>query len=137
MKRLRDIMVTRVASVQLDDNLRTIRDVFDQARFHHLMVLDNHVLKGVISDRDLLKNVSPFVETGAEDTRALSTLDRRAHQIMSREPITASPEMTIHEAARLLVQRDISCLPIVDDSGLVGVVTWKDLLRAELWPDPS
>ncbi len=132
MRRLRDIMTKRVVSVQMDDTLRVIRELFQKARFHHVMVLEDDVLRGVISDRDLLKNLSPFIDSPAEDRKDLSTLERRAHQIMSRQPITATSNTTVHEAAQLLVQRNISCLPVVDDGALVGVVTWKDLLRAEI-----
>lgn len=126
-------MIERVVTVSLDDDLRTIRDLFAKAHFHHLMVVDDDdALVGIISDRDLFLNLSPFIETGAEDRKDLSTLTRRAHQIMSRDLVTAPPEMTVPEAARLLVRSGISCLPILDQGQLIGVVTWKDLLRVAL-----
>jgi CBS domain-containing protein len=53
-----------------------------------------------------------------------------AEDIMTRTVITATPETTIAEAARLMLQHQISGLPVVDSSGaVVGVVTEGDLLR--------
>jgi CBS domain-containing protein len=53
-----------------------------------------------------------------------------ASDIMTRRPICAAPEMTIAEAARLMLQHHISGLPVINASGaVVGVVTEGDLLR--------
>lgn len=45
---IRDIMTTRVATVSMDDRLRVIRDIFEQAHFRHLLVLEEEELVGVI-----------------------------------------------------------------------------------------
>ncbi len=50
---IRDIMTTRVATVSMDDRLSVIKDIFEQAHFRHLLVLEEGELVGVISDRDL------------------------------------------------------------------------------------
>jgi acetoin utilization protein AcuB len=132
---LENIMNRRVVTVGMDDSLATIRDLFQQARFHHLFVIEAGCLVGVISDRDLLKQLSPALGTGAETRRDAATLNKRAHQIMVRQPVTASAHMSVREAAQHLFDHDVSCLPVVDGSNrLEGVVTWKDLLRAALAP---
>src|SRR5438128_10682419 len=54
----------------------------------------------------------------------------RAHQIMTRSVITTSPDTTILEAAKTMLQRHVSGLPVVDASGkLVGVVSEGDFIR--------
>lgn len=128
---LRQTMSPRVVSVSMDDSLRVVRQLFEEHRFHHLLVVDGRRLIGVISDRDLLKHLSPFLGHDlAERTQDVATLNKRAHQIMTRKPISAGPEMTIHEAIRLILQNHISCLPVVDEqSRPVGIVTWRDLLK--------
>jgi len=84
------IMTNRVATVEMDDSLRIIHGIFCYAKFHHLLVVDNHKLVGVISDRDLLKANSPFLGTPAERPQDTARLSRKAHQIMTRDPVTVS-----------------------------------------------
>ena len=126
------IMSGKVVTVGMDDSLETVRALFEQVRFHHLLVVgEKWRLLGVISDRDLLKAVSPFVDTLSETTRDRATLEKRVHQIMSRKPITVSRETSIADAAALLLEEGVSCLPVTSPEGEVeGIVTWKDLLTA-------
>ena len=89
---IKEIMTTRVATVSMDDRLSVIKEIFEQAHFRHLLVVEDEVLVGVISGRDLLRAISPYLDTrDAEMNRDTETLNRRAHQIMSRHPITISP----------------------------------------------
>ncbi len=128
--KLEDIMTTEVVTVGMDDRLETVQELFDQFKFHHLLVVEDNALMGIISDRDLLKAVSPFVATGAERMQDLITLDKRVHQIMTRKPITAEKETTVEEAARQLVENSISCLPIfLPEKKVIGIVTLKDILK--------
>src|SRR5580693_4168482 len=95
------IMTTRVVSVELDDQLDVIKKIFDTLKFHHLLVVDDAgKLKGVVSDRDLLKALSPHVGTAAENNRDLATLNKRVHQIMSRNLITLPPRASTLEAVK-------------------------------------
>lgn len=124
------IMTTRVVTVEMDDRLSLIRDIFNQARFRHLMVMEEGELLGIISDRDLLRALSPYLDSAAEQARDTETLNRRAHQIMTRQPVTVSPHQTLAYAARLMLDKKVSCLPVLDRGTLVGVLSWKDLLKA-------
>jgi acetoin utilization protein AcuB len=125
-----ELMTREVVTVGLDDDLRIVRDKFQKFGFHHLLVVENGRLLGVISDRDLLKALSPFIGTLSEQERDLATLSRRAHRIMTARLITIGPEATVQEAADLLVRHRISCLPVVSATGAIeGILTWKDILR--------
>jgi acetoin utilization protein AcuB len=128
---LGNIMTARVVTVEMDDRLEVVKDIFDTMRFHHLLVVDEHKkLSGVLSDRDLLRALSPYVGSAAETARDLATLNKRVHQIMTRQPITLRRESGIAEAAQLMLKNRISCIPIVDDEFKpVGIVSWRDLLR--------
>jgi len=130
-----DIMSREPITVAMDATLESIEELFRKHRFHHVMVVDGRRLRGLISDRDVLGHVSPFLETAGEQLRDRATLQMRAHQIMTRRPITAEPHDDVERAARTLVEKGISCLPVIDgEERLVGVVTWKDLLRALVPP---
>jgi len=127
------IMTVRVITIEMDDSLEVVRDIFKKVRFHHLLVVDNEKLVGIISDRDVLKAVSPYVGTMSETTRDQATLNKRAHQIMSHHPVTIRPSCPLQEAAELMLARGVSCLPVTTiDGEVLGLVTWKDVLRAIL-----
>jgi acetoin utilization protein AcuB len=129
---MRDIMTTRVVTIEMDDRLEVVKEIFDTMNFHHLLVRDEHErLSGVVSDRDLFRALSPYVGSAAETARDLATLNKRVHQIMTRHPITLQPHSTVAEAIHLLLANRISCIPIVDDEFKpVGIVSWRDLLRS-------
>jgi acetoin utilization protein AcuB len=129
---LGSIMTARVVTVEMDDRLEIVKEIFDTMNFHHLLVVDEHKrLSGVVSDRDLLRAISPYVGSAAETARDLATLNKRVHQIMTRRPVTLRPQATVAEAVSLLLAHRISCIPIVDEeSKPVGIVSWRDLLRA-------
>ena len=123
-------MTRKVVTVEMDDTLLTIRMIFQHVKFHHLLVVENRKPVGIISDRDFLKAASPFLGKIVETTRDLDTLRKRAHQIMTRNPVTIYPETSIETAADLLLEKKISCLPVISSQGdVVGIVTWKDILQ--------
>ena len=128
------IMTTRVVSVEMDDRLDVVKKIFDTLKFHHLLVLDDRgALKGVVSDRDLLKALSPYVGSVAENARDIATLNKRVHQIMSRNLITLRRRASVAEAIQLFLDHRISCIPIVDEAlKPVGILSWRDVLKTLL-----
>jgi acetoin utilization protein AcuB len=129
---LSNIMTARIVTVEMDDRLEVVKEIFDTMKFHHLLVVDEHKkLSGIVSDRDLLKALSPYVGSAAETARDLATLNKRVHQIMTRHPITLRPQSEVAEAARVLLAHRISCIPVVDDErNPVGIVSWRDVLKS-------
>ena len=127
-----DIMTAPVVTVDIDERLERVKEIFDTKGFHHLLVTDeSEKLTGIVSDRDLLRALSPYVGSAAETTRDLATLNKRVHQIMTRRPLTLRPQSAIAEAVKLLLTQRISCIPIVDDdSKPVGIVSWRDVLKS-------
>jgi acetoin utilization protein AcuB len=124
------IMSTGVVTVGLDDKLIRVKELFDEHKFHHLLVIDAEQLCGVVSDRDLLKALSPNLGTLAETAKDRATLDKKVHQIMSRQPIVLRAGSSIDEAIQLFSKHRISCLPVVDgENKPLGIVTWRDLLK--------
>lgn len=124
------VMTSDVVTIGPEETLERIRDIFEVSTFHHLVVMNRGRVEGVISDRDLLKHVSPFIgRTLMEREQDVNTLKKRAHQIMTRKPIVALNTMSASDAARLLLASRVSCLPVVDErQRLVGIVSWRDLL---------
>lgn len=125
------LMSTKPVSVNMDDSLTKVKALFDELSFHHILVVEARQLQGVISDRDLLKNLSPRIDTVAATTQDLAGLNKRAHQIMSRKPISIQADASVGEAIALFNQHIISCIPVVDtEEHLVGILSWRDIMRA-------
>lgn len=128
---VRDLMTRKVVTVGMDDRLSTVRKLFEQHGFHHLLVVEHRKVVGVISDRDLFKNLSPFIgKPLAERSQDHATLRRRVHQIMTRKLISVPPETSAEQAASLMLEHDVSCLPVLSlEQRPLGIVTARDLLR--------
>lgn len=125
-----DIMSKRVVCVKADDSIYSIRALFEATGFHHLLVLDGARLAGVISDRDLLKTMSPFIGPATERAIDTAILDRKASQIMTREVRVVRPGATISSAISVFNSYKISCLPVINRlNEPVGIISWRDIMR--------
>lgn len=126
-----DIMSRSPITIGMDAPLERVKDMFERYRFHHVLVIEDRKLVGVVSDRDLLKHVSPFVHQLGERPQDQATLRKPVHQVMTRKPVTVTPETEVNDAALVMLKGGVSCLPVVDeDQSPVGLLTWRDLLRA-------
>lgn len=127
---IRHIMSRNIVTVEPDDKLATVKEIFDNASFHHLLVIEHGELFGVISDRDLFKALSPNIGTLTETYRDAATLNKRVHQIMSRHPVKLDQEASVADAIALFNQHAVSCLPVVDGNNRpVGIVSWRDIMK--------
>ena len=125
------IMSRSLVTVTMDDTLATVQQLFKAPRCHHLLVVEDRTLVGIISDRDLLKALSPNIGTMSETDRDRATLNKRAHQIMTRDPISVRPTTPLDAAAALMLEEKVSCLPVTSDQHrLEGILSWRDILKA-------
>ena len=124
-------MSSPVETVNMDDPLSVVKSVFERTHFHHLLVVEEKKLLGIISDRDLLKTISPTLGTVAELPKDTAILNKRAHQIMTRSPIFLHDEDMISQAIDVFLNNNVSCIPIVNrDENVIGIVSWRDILKA-------
>ena len=124
------IMSRDVETVGPDVTLMEIQEVLRKHGFRHLLVVDGGALIGVISDRDVLRAISPFLDTLSEEPRDVKTLMRSAREVMRPDPVSVTPDTSVEDAASILLKHTISCLPIISDGNQIeGIVTSKDLLR--------
>ena len=126
-----EIMTTEVITASMDDTLGGIRKVFELNHFHHIPIVEGNRLAGIVSDRDVLKNLSSRADAANANNHALNTLKKKTHQIMTRKVITISPEDTIEEAVATMLEKKFNCLPVLERSGaIIGIVTKTDLLES-------
>lgn len=125
-----EVMTPHVITVDSDATIEDAMATMERFRVHHLVVEDRGKFVGVISDRDLLRHISPFAGTINERPRDATTLRQRLFTVTTYRPVSIPTGTPLADAAQLLLQRDISCLPVLGYDGRVtGVLTSRDLVR--------
>jgi len=113
------------------DSMKKAMDLLKEHEIRHLPVLkDGQRLVGILSERDI-KQASPSPATALEIREIYYLLDKvKVKQIMTRRPYSVSSSAPIEEAALILREKKIGCLPVVDDGKLVGIITETDIIDA-------
>lgn len=128
--RVSEIMSRRVVTLNLDDRLSEAKEIFDNVSFHHLPVIDDGELVGVLTKKDMEFAISPYIGQSSELPRDVQTLEKRIHQVMTRDPIHLSHDYKLRKAVEIMLDNGISCLPVTNKrKQVVGIITWRDLLR--------
>ena len=113
------------------DSMKRAMELLKQHEIRHLPVLkDGEKLVGILSERDI-KQASPSPATALEIREIFYLLDKvKVKQIMTRRPYSVSSTTPIEEAALIIREKKIGCLPVVDDGRLVGILTETDIIDA-------
>ncbi|NKI18329.1 CBS domain-containing protein [Spongiibacter sp. KMU-166] len=128
--RIGELMSHPPVTIGPDDRLLVVREIFHHTGFHHLLVVEEKQLVGVVSDRDLLRAISPTLGTPIEHARDLATLNKYVHQIMSRKLVVLGPDDDMQQAVAIFNQQPISCIPVVDSNHHpLGILSWRDIMR--------
>jgi CBS domain-containing protein len=147
--RVRDVMTTDVTTVAPDTDLRDVAALLVKERISGVPVIEAGSVVGVVSEQDILFKERPSDNLHRavlawlldEGDLMLKIDARRAGDAMSRPPITISPLRTVADAASLMLDENVSRLPVVENGRLVGIVTRHDLVRAfarsdeEIWQE--
>jgi CBS domain-containing protein len=120
--RVEQYMTTDLFTVREDDPIELVANLMDWRAIRHVPVedRDNHLI-GMVSYRSLLRLIARGNYDAAKGSTPVST-------IMSRTPIAVSPETPTIEAIETMVRHGISCLAVVRDGRLVGIVSERDLM---------
>jgi CBS-domain-containing membrane protein len=143
---VQDVMTRDVVAVRGSTPFKELVRLLNENRVTALPVLDDAggVVVGVVSETDLaLKEVQPLREGHTpifESARHRSEREKAggttAATLMTKPAVTVGPEEPVTAAVRLMHDRDVKRLPVVDHGGaLVGIVTRADLLKVFLRPD--
>jgi CBS domain-containing protein len=127
---VRDWMSRRPVTVAPGCPVGQVARRMQAERIRHVIVLDGDRVEGIASNRDVrvpLVADEPHVLPGSPVSR-----------VMTEQPVTASPETPLVEAARTMLERKIGALPVVEAGRLVGILTKSDVLEAMLmWIDAA
>ena len=132
-ERIRRIMSEAVLSIGVDEPVSEALRLFADYPLHHLPVVDQSGLAGMLSSADMLKlqHFMPKLDTQA--AAALLNDRFRIESMMRRPVISAGPDDTIADAAASMATHGVHALPVVnEDNRLVGIVTTTDIVGALL-----
>lgn len=128
MLTINDLMTVNPTVVTPDSSLRQVIGLMKREGCRQLPVVENGKLVGIITDRDVRLIVnSPVVHhERKEDEKLLNEVT--AESCMTPNPITITPDTPAYRAAEMLSIYKFGALPVVEDGGLVGIVTVTDFL---------
>jgi CBS domain-containing membrane protein len=132
--KVRDLMSSEVATVRRNDKLVIADDLMNLGRIRHTPVLDDDSdeVVGILSQRDLFRGaLARAIGYGSHAQQKL--LNQLAvKDVMTTDPVTTAPDVPLADAARLMLERKIGCLPVVERGRLIGILTESDFVRLAL-----
>ena len=130
MMTIAKIMTPTPVMVEPKAPLREVRRLMAEHGIRHVPVVSGEGLVGIVSDRDV-QEALPSPADPREATGFAAAMDRIAvWDVMVEQVITVTPRTPVAEAAQLLTDHKIGCLPVMEAGRLVGIVTETDMLRA-------
>jgi len=123
-------MTEKVFTLKGRDDLTALYDLMDSRRVRHVPIVESDgELVGLVTDRDLSRTALGAVEELPLSVERDILRRRRIRDIMATEPDTIEPDATLKEAAEILLENKVGCLPVVEGLRLVGIITEADFVR--------
>jgi acetoin utilization protein AcuB len=128
---LANIARRRVVTLNLDDHCRRAAELMKEFHIRHLPVVDQEVPVGMLSERNLLAAIGWWGNSSKHPDASISDWAERlpVSEVMSTPLVCLPPEAALEKAARLMLDKKISAVALVDDGLLQGIVTETDFLR--------
>jgi len=125
-----DWMATKVMSLDPDNTAADALSLMKEKHIHHLPIVALDKLVGILSDRDLREFTS--AKACAVDVYTVHYLPAKTKlkDIMKTKLFTTTSDTPVEEAAMMMLDHDIGCLPVVDAGKLIGIITDKDIFSA-------
>lgn len=113
-----------------DMSVSEASSLMKREKVHRLPVLDkDRKLVGIISEKDILYASPSPVSTLSIHEMAYLLSQLTVKKLMTRDVVTIDKDTTVEEAARLMVDQDLSSLPVLEDGKLIGIVSKSDLFK--------
>jgi CBS domain-containing protein len=120
MLKIEDIMVESVVTVDADATVMKAIKLMNEHEIGCIVVTRRGKPVGIVTERDMLKRVI---------AKAKSPQKTKVREIMTKPLISGQPEMDIEEATRLMFEKKIKKLPVVEQDRLIGLITLTDVAR--------
>jgi CBS domain-containing protein len=120
--RLRDIMAAEVLTTSAERPVAEVTSMMVKVRVGSAVVMQGSWLAGILTERDVLRAAA----SGSDLTKS------PVSEWMTRNPITATPDTTLEEAAEVMLSNGFRHLPVVEGRGLQGMVSIRDVLASRI-----
>jgi CBS domain-containing membrane protein len=127
--KVKEMMTKEVFTLGCHHALTLADDIMSLERIRHLPVLEEGRVVGVVSQRDLFRAALAVALGYQQRAHRMLRRTMKVTEVMSAPAITVSPEAMVKEAARVMMEQKIGCLPVVEGHSLVGIITETDILR--------
>lgn len=114
-----EIMSKSVVRIAANATLQTVAQKMRDENIGALPVEENNKLVGVVTDRDI-----------AIQAVAGGNIERPVRDVMTEDPITIQPDTDTRRAIQMMLQHSVRRLPVVQDSQIVGMVSFEDLVES-------
>ena len=127
---VRDRMTRNPVTVTTDTSLKDALDLLRSSHFRHLPVVDkDSKLVGIVTERSLVyASPTPATTLSVFEVEYILS-NTQIGQVMHSPVITVGPDVPIEEAARIMVDHRIGCLPVLEDDRLIGIISDTDIFR--------
>lgn len=124
-----NIMSEQVQFLTIDDEVIDAKNLMEQNNIHHLPIMENEQLAGIISSNDIaqIEYLCDFIGDKLEETKIFKSLSMR--EIMTKDVMALESSAKISDAMRIFSDVSFHSLPITENGKLVGIVTAKDVFR--------
>jgi len=140
VQRVRDLMSRDVKTLRRNERLKVADELMRMERIRHLPVLDDDDrLAGLVSQRDLFRSALARTLGYGEHAQDKLLAQISVKEVMTNDPVTVAPDTPLASAARLMLDRKLGYLPVVEHERLVGILTESDFVAvfAEASPAPD
>src|SRR3990167_778558 len=124
------VMTANVLTVSIDQKLSTVRKMMAENQIHHIPVVNDRKLAGLISATDMLKLNIASAEMNTKSIDELIDQQYTIAQVMQKNLVTVNIRDSMRKSAHILSNRLFHSLPVIDDDrNLIGIITSTDLIR--------
>jgi acetoin utilization protein AcuB len=119
-----------VITIEPEDSMQLAMKLMEKHRIRALPVVHANRLVGIVSNGDIKRASASNATTLDVHELAYLVARIKVKDIMTREPVSVSPLLTVDEVAEIMLNKGISCTPVVDeDDHLIGILTKSDILK--------
>lgn len=127
-----DVMTTQVVSLNTEDIVSEVYQIFSELNIHHIPVVhkEDHIV-GIVSKSDLERissGISLFSQNRKNEFNEVLYRTLRVSEIMTPQPECVKPDLSLKEAILLFRENKFRALPVVEEDRLIGIITPYDIM---------
>jgi CBS domain-containing membrane protein len=127
---IRDLMAQNPATLDRNETLDIPDTIMNLGRIRHMPVVEDGRVVGILSQRDLFRSALIVALGFGRKTTSALIKTIRVKEVMTKPAITITADAAVSDAARLMIEKKIGCLPVVENERLIGLITETDILRS-------